>query len=126
MNLILFDGVCNLCNGFVNFIIDHDKKGVFKFASLQSSYAQKLLKEDATELNSVIFFDGTQIFKKSDAVFQIAKQLPYFKWVAVFRFLPSFLSDGLYDLIAKNRYKIFGRQAVCRIPTKELKGRFLE
>jgi predicted DCC family thiol-disulfide oxidoreductase YuxK len=126
MNLILFDGVCNLCNGFVSFIIGQDKNGVFKFASLQSSYAEKLLNEDSQELNTVIFFDGTYFFKKSDAVFQIAKQLPNFKWVAVFSFLPKFIRDGIYDLIARNRYKIFGKRDVCRIPTKELQNRFLE
>jgi predicted DCC family thiol-disulfide oxidoreductase YuxK len=126
MNVILFDGVCNLCNGFVNFIIDQDKKGVFKFASLQSSCAEKLLNEDFQELNTVILFDGTHFYKKSDAVFQIAKQLPNFKWVAVFRFLPKFISDGLYDLVAKNRYRFFGKRETCRIPTKDLQSRFLD
>jgi predicted DCC family thiol-disulfide oxidoreductase YuxK len=126
MNLILFDGVCNLCNGFVNFIIDQDKNGKFKFASLQSDYAKKLLGFDSGELNSVIFFDGTHFYEKSDAVFQIAKQLSKFKWVAVFSFLPRFFLNGVYDLVAKNRYKVFGKSDTCRIPTEELRSRFLD
>jgi predicted DCC family thiol-disulfide oxidoreductase YuxK len=126
MNLILFDGVCNLCNGFVNFIIDQDKNEQFKFASLQSDYAKELMDSDSGKLDSVIYFDGTHFFKKSDAVFQIAKQLPKFKWVAVFSFLPRFFLDTLYDLVAKNRYKVFGKRNTCRIPSAKLRNRFLD
>ncbi|MFT7249389.1 MAG: putative DCC family thiol-disulfide oxidoreductase YuxK [Psychromonas sp.] len=126
MKLILFDGVCNLCNGFVNFIIDNDKKHQFKFASLQSDYAKRLLKDRANLLESVVFYDGKTFFEKSDAVFKIAENLPGYIWFTVFRFIPKGLRDVVYTLIAKNRYKVFGQRKSCRIPTPELKNRFLE
>lgn len=125
MKVILFDGVCNLCNGFVNFILERDQKGVFKFASLQSDYAKNLLGEESeTELNTVIFYDGNQFYRKSEAVFQIIENLAGYRWLKMFRFIPRRLSDGIYDLVAKNRYRIFGKSDSCRIPTQELLQRF--
>ena len=126
MKLILFDGVCNLCNGFVNFIIDSDKHGQFKFSSLQSAYAQRLLKDKPESLDSVVFYDGENLYEKSEAVFNIAESLKGYKWLKVFRVVPKWIRDYLYDTIAKNRYKVFGKSETCRIPTSDLKVRFLE
>ncbi|MFT5886241.1 MAG: putative DCC family thiol-disulfide oxidoreductase YuxK [Arcticibacterium sp.] len=126
MKLILFDGVCNLCNGFVNFIIDRDKKKQFKFASLQSAYAQKLLKDRPNDLDSVVFYDGESFLEKSEAVFEIAEILSGYKWLRVLKVIPKGIRDSVYDFIAKNRYKFFGQRETCRISTPDLKGRFLE
>jgi len=126
MKLILFDGVCNLCNGFVNFIIDRDKKKEFKFASLQSAYAQKLLKDRPNDLDSVVFYDSESFFEKSDAVFKIAEVLPGYRWLRILKVIPKGIRDFVYNFVAKNRYKLFGQRETCRIPTPDLKGRFLE
>lgn len=126
MNVVLFDGVCNLCNGFVNFIIDHDKSNKFKFASLQSDYAQKLIGDKFSDMSTVVFYNGDIFFEKSDAVLRIAKQLPILRWVAVFSFIPKFIRDGIYMFISRNRYAVFGKSETCRVPTPELKERFLE
>lgn len=126
MNVVLFDGVCNLCNGFVNFIIDHDKENKFKFASLQSDFARNLIDDEFLDLSSVVFYDGVRFYKKSEAVLEIAKKLPIIRWVAFFSIIPKFIRDGIYTFIAKNRYRVFGKTDSCRMPTPELKAKFLE
>lgn len=126
--VILFDGVCNLCNGFVNFLIDQDPEKRFKFASLQSEFGQSVLTKynsETVDLQSVIVISNEQLFSKSKAIFLILNELPRWRWLRVFRFLPSFLLNAAYDLVAKNRYRIFGKQDACRIPTPELRERFL-
>ena len=127
--IILFDGVCNFCNYWVNFILDHDTQNIFKFAALQSEKGRELLdkfdlpKED---FDSFIFISQDKVYKKSAAAFEIAKQLNGWpKYFASLRFLPQTSTDFVYDLIAGNRYKIFGKKDVCRIPTKEEKSKFL-
>lgn len=129
-NIILFDGVCNLCSGSVLFIIQRDKKGIFKFASLQSSFGQQQLDKfeiDKNLLHSVILLRGNQIFQRSDAALEIAKQLSgAWSVLYIFKILPRFLRDGVYNLIARNRYSLFGKKDACWIPTPELKERFLE
>jgi len=129
-NIVLFDGVCNLCSGSVLFIIQRDKKGIFKFASLQSSFGQQQLdtfKIDKNLLHSVILLRSNQIFQRSDAALEIAKQLSG-AWpvLYIFKILPRFLRDGVYNLIARNRYSLFGKKDACWIPTPQLKERFLE
>lgn len=126
MNVVLFDGVCNLCNGFVNFIIDHDKENVFKFASLQSEFAKSLVEDKFSDMSTVVYYDGIKFYDKSEAVFEIAKKLPIIRWVAFFSILPKSLLDGVYMLISKNRYRVFGKTESCRIPTPELRAKFLE
>jgi len=128
--VILFDGVCNFCNGSVNFIIDRDKKGLFSFASLQSSAAQEILQEkgeDTASFNSVILVTEDKIYRKSRAALEIAKQLsglwPIFY---IFRIIPTSIRDFFYDIIAKNRYKWFGKRDTCRMPEPEVRERFLE
>ena len=128
-DIILFDGVCNLCNDAVDFIIKRDRKNHFKFTSLQDNITQNLLREFRTEerhLNSIILIRGNQIFYKSRAALEISKKLggiwPVFYLFIVF---PSFLRDTIYDWIAKNRYKWFGKKETCRLPSEDEKSKFL-
>ena len=127
--IVLFDGVCNLCNGFVNFVIERDPKNKFLFASLQSSKAKSLLanaKSVPNGLETIVLIKGDRIFLRSTAALKIARELsglwPIFY---VFLFVPTFIRDFFYKLIANNRYRIFGKQDECRIPTPELSGRFI-
>ncbi|WP_165995729.1 thiol-disulfide oxidoreductase DCC family protein [Bacillus sp. Cs-700] len=127
-NIILFDGVCNLCNGLVKFMFKYDKKAIFSFASLQSESAQILLKKAGlTEVpDSVIVIKQGKALVKSEAVLSIIQQLEgWFKLLLVFRLFPRSIRDRLYDEIAKRRYKWFGKKESCMIPTKEQRKRFL-
>lgn len=129
-NIILFDGVCNLCNGAVNFIIDHDKNGRFKFAALQSDFGQKTLKElgyNTEEFDSMILISNGKVHQKSSAALRIARYLNgLWPLLYVFIIIPPFLRHGVYNVIAKNRYKWWGKRDQCRIPTPELRQRFVE
>ncbi|MCA0174059.1 thiol-disulfide oxidoreductase DCC family protein [Bacillus sp. RAR_GA_16] len=127
-NIILFDGVCNLCNGLVKFMFKYDKKAVFSFASLQSETAEILLKKAGlTEVpDSVIVIKEGKALVKSEAALSIIQQLGgFFKLLLVFRLLPRSIRDRLYDEVAKRRYKWFGKQESCMLPTKEQRKRFL-
>jgi len=127
--IILFDGVCNFCNFWVNFIIKRDKKNVFKFAALQSEAGLALLKKfklSTTDFDTFILIDGENYFTKSTAALKIAKKLKgSVKLFYPFIVLPRFLRDFFYGLIAKNRYKFFGKRDVCRIPTEKERDKFL-
>lgn len=128
--VVLFDGVCNLCSGSVQFIIKRDKKGIFRFASLQSGYARnQLLKlgSPSSELYSIMVLEDGVLYERSDAILKIVANLGGF-WSALngFKIIPRFLRDAMYNLIAKNRYRIFGKKDQCMIPTPELKARFIE
>jgi predicted DCC family thiol-disulfide oxidoreductase YuxK len=128
-HIILFDGVCNLCNFFVNFIIDHDHKGKFKFASLQSPLGIQILKNHgSTELKeTVIFISSDQIHFKSSAALEIFRVLGFpFSILYPFVIVPAFIRNWVYDFISRNRYKWFGKSAACRMPTPELRERFLD
>ncbi len=131
---ILFDGVCNFCNASINFIIDRDSKGIFKFAALQSEVGQALLKEfglktsdsESRTFDSIVAIEGDKVYQKSDAALEIARRMDgIWKIFYVFKIIPAFLRNPIYDLVARNRYRIFGRTDACRIPTPELKARFL-
>lgn len=126
--IIFFDGVCNLCNGAINFIIDHDKNSYFKFAPLQSEIAQELIPQSILEnTDSIILFDSDQIYSKSTAALKVAKKLDgMWKALYILIFFPKFFRDFVYDYIAKNRYKWFGKRDTCRLPTQDIKNRFLE
>jgi predicted DCC family thiol-disulfide oxidoreductase YuxK len=128
--LVLFDGVCNLCNGLVQFIIQRDPKAKFKFASLQSDAGRSLLKKfniDADLLHSIVVFDDDEALQRSDAVIRIANYLGGgWKILKAFNILPKFFRDGCYNVVAANRYRIFGKKNSCMIPTPELKQRFIE
>ena len=127
--IVFFDGVCNLCNRSVNFLIKQDKKGVLKFASLQSDFAKSFLPEDlvnSADLDSIVFSDGKKFYTKSSAVLEICKSLGGgFHFFRIGYLLPPFLRNALYTLIANNRYKWFGKKNQCMIPTADLKERFL-
>ena len=129
--IILFDGVCNMCNSTINFIITHDKNDVFRYASLQSEIGKKLIEErkiDTSKLDSILLIEPqTSYHYKSTAVLHIAKQLSgLYPLVSLLLILPRFFRDGCYDIIAKNRYKWFGKKEKCMIPTPELKALFID
>ena len=128
--IILFDGVCNFCNGSVNFLIRRDKKNVFRFAALQSQTAQKLLaqyKKQKKGFESFVLMQDGKAYEKSSAALKVLKKLPwYWKWAQVFWIVPKFIRDGVYDVIARNRYKWFGKKEECMIPTSEVRNRFLD
>ncbi|MFT5736775.1 MAG: putative DCC family thiol-disulfide oxidoreductase YuxK [Maribacter sp.] len=129
--IILFDGVCNLCNGFIQFVIKRDKKDVFRYASLQSNIGQQLVSErgiDTKALDSVILIEpGMAYYIKSDAALQIGNQLKgYSSFSRILYLIPCSLRDTIYDIIARYRYVWFGKKDACMIPTPELKAKFLD
>jgi predicted DCC family thiol-disulfide oxidoreductase YuxK len=127
--IILFDGICNFCNYWVNIILRLDKKKKFLFTPLQSQTGQKYLSKfgfNLTEFHTFILIDGNKFLIKSDAALFIIKQLPFpLKFLYIFNILPRKFRDWIYSLIANNRYKIFGKSEICRIPSAEEKNRFL-
>ncbi|QBN17361.1 thiol-disulfide oxidoreductase DCC family protein [Flavobacterium nackdongense] len=128
--IILFDGVCNLCDSAVKFVIQHDQKDVFRFVALQSELGQEILKHigiDTKNIDSVILYDpGVAYYYKSAAAIEIAKNLGgFFHFGTVFRIIPSGISNQLYDYIANNRYKWYGKKESCMVPTPELTSKFL-
>jgi len=129
-SIVLYDGICNFCNSSVNFIIRHERQSELKFASLQSAFGQNVLhsySEKTNDFESIVFIHNNVIFKKSKAVFEISKFLkPPWNWLAVFQVFPRFITDFFYDVIAKNRYAIFGKSDTCTIPTSALRSRFLD
>ncbi len=128
--IILFDGVCNLCSGAVTFIIKRDKKNVFRFASLQSDLGKSLLEKfgiDPVKTDSIILISKGKAYIKSSAALHIARDLNGgYPLLTGFLIVPKFLRNGLYDFIAKNRYRWFGKKESCMIPNPELKSRFLD
>jgi predicted DCC family thiol-disulfide oxidoreductase YuxK len=130
--IILFDGVCNLCNNAVNFIIERDKKDVFRFASLQSETGRKLTSDRGIEveeaMNSFILIEpGVAYYQRSTAALEVAKELSGgYSMLGYFSFLPEGFRDGIYNTVARNRYKWFGKKDNCMIPTPELKAKFLD
>lgn len=128
--IVLFDGICNLCNSSVQLIIENDSKNLFQFASLQSAFGQKFLQEnnlpDET-FKSLVLIDGENFFTKSEAALRIGKELDgLYKVLRIFLWTPKFIRDFVYDYIAKNRYKWYGKRDSCWIPTDELKQKFLD
>ncbi|MEQ8303678.1 MAG: thiol-disulfide oxidoreductase DCC family protein [Cyclobacteriaceae bacterium] len=128
--VILFDGVCNLCNTSVQFIIKRDKASYFSFAALQSPYGQGLLSKfhlPTGEFNSILLVDHGRVFQRSRAALEIAKKLDGL-WPLFYAFIivPGFIRDWLYNIISSNRYRMFGRQDQCMIPSPELKSRFVD
>ena len=127
--IILFDGVCNLCNGAVTFVIKRDKKNMFKFAALQSEAGQHLISKyniDTSKVDSIILIDREKFYSKSSAALHIAKNLSgAYPLLFGFMIVPKFIRNWIYDYVAKNRYKWFGKKESCMIPTPELKEKFL-
>lgn len=129
-NILLFDGVCNLCNNAVQFVIKHDKKAKIKFASLQSNFGQKILIDNnlpSDNLNSFVYLKNNRYYIKSTAALHLMKDLGS-GWQLLFGFIiiPQFIRDAVYSIVAKNRYKWFGKQDVCIMHSEFLKSRFIE
>ncbi|WP_299113312.1 DUF393 domain-containing protein [uncultured Winogradskyella sp.] len=130
--LILFDGICNLCNSSVLYVIKRDTKNKFMFAPLQSNIGQSIINEfsiDTVKIDSIILYKPKErrIFHKSSAILRIAKSLSFpTKLMAVFFIVPNFIRNWVYNYVAKNRYKWYGKKEACMIPTPELKAKFLE
>ncbi len=128
--IILFDGVCNLCNSSVQYVIQRDKKDEFRFVALQSELGKKIIKHIGltnSNIDSIVLYlPGIAYYYKSSAVIEIAKSLQgFFNYGMLFRLLPNALRDVVYDYIARNRYKWYGKKESCMIPTPELKAKFL-
>jgi predicted DCC family thiol-disulfide oxidoreductase YuxK len=127
-SVVLFDGVCNLCSGSVQFVIKRDPTAMFKFASLQSDFGQHQLERfglNRDSFHSIILIKGDNLFERSDAALEITRHLTG-GWPLLygFKIIPRFVRDGIYKLIGRNRYKLFGKKDACWIPTAELKSRF--
>jgi predicted DCC family thiol-disulfide oxidoreductase YuxK len=128
--VILFDGVCNFCNATINFIIQRDKKRVFRFAALQSEAGQRLLKQyglSSTGLDSFVLIYKGKAYKKTAAALHLYPQLGLFwELTRVLWIFPAFIRDFGYDIIAKNRYRWFGKKETCMIPSPEIRSLFLQ
>ncbi len=128
--LVLFDGVCNFCNDRINFIIRHDKKNHFRFAPLQSETGKKVLREngrDDTDPDTFILVENGKIYDRTTAALRIARKLDGL-WPLLYAFIivPPFIRDVAYRIIAKNRYKWWGKQESCMIPTPEVRKKFVD
>lgn len=127
--IIFFDGVCNLCNSSVNFVIDRDSREIFAFATLQSQFAKEQLGQTIApdQLESVVLLKKGRIYTQSDAALEIARGLGG-AWSLFygFKLVPRPIRDWVYRWVARNRYRWFGKLDSCRVPTPELKSRFLD
>ncbi|WP_372508219.1 thiol-disulfide oxidoreductase DCC family protein [Flavobacterium terrisoli] len=129
--IILFDGVCNLCNASVQFVIKHDKKDIFRFVALQSALGQKIIEHigiDPKHTDSFVLYEPTKAYYyKAEAALKAVNEFGgVYSLLQIFHIFPKFISNAVYDYIARNRYKWYGRQESCMIPTPELKDKFLE
>ncbi|NDI34106.1 thiol-disulfide oxidoreductase DCC family protein [Chengkuizengella sediminis] len=129
-SILLFDGVCNLCNGVVQFILSRDLKGNIKFASLQSGTGQKFLKQynlNTKEISTIVLIQGDRAYTKSTAALRLCLLLKNL-WPVLYAFIiiPKSIRDVVYDWIAKNRYRWFGKSEQCMIPSKEHREKFLD
>ncbi len=129
-HILLFDGVCNLCNSAVRFVIKNDHQKRFRFASLQSDAGKRLLQSvglPENHIHSIVYITGNNVYIKSDAALKAACQLkPPVKLLVILLIVPKFIRDAMYNWVAKNRYRWFGKKETCMIPTTELKSRFIE
>jgi predicted DCC family thiol-disulfide oxidoreductase YuxK len=128
--IILFDGVCNLCNSAVQYVIKRDQKDLFRFAPLQSALGQSIIKHigiASQNIDSIILYEpGKAYYYKSSAAIEIARNLKgIITYSGIFKIIPSRLRDMIYDYVASNRYKWYGQKESCMIPTAELKAKFL-
>ena len=128
--IILFDGICNLCDNAVQFIIKHDKNDIFRFISLQSELGKNILKHiglNNSQIDSIVLYQpGIAYFIKADAAFKILKELnSRYRFLLLFSFTPSLIKNSIYDYIAANRYKWYGKKESCLIPSLELESKFL-
>jgi predicted DCC family thiol-disulfide oxidoreductase YuxK len=127
--VVLFDGVCNLCNAWVRFVFRHDPTGIFRFAAQQSAIGQAMIEERVSgspQLSSVILIAGDSVYTESTAVLEICARLaPPWSWIALARIIPRQLRDACYRFVVQHRYRWFGRTDKCQLPSAELKSRFI-
>ena len=128
--LILFDGVCNLCEASVQYVIKHDKNDVFRYTALESDVGQQILRKyniDRSKMDSILLYSSENgISYKSTAALKIASKLGFPRnLMGIFLIVPAFIRNSVYDYIAKNRYQWYGKKDACMIPTPELKSKFL-
>ncbi|MCB0390051.1 MAG: DUF393 domain-containing protein [Bdellovibrionales bacterium] len=125
--ILFYDGVCGLCNRFVIFLLWIDKKSVFKISPLQGHTAKKILpKNVVSNLNSIIVIDQGEMFEKSDAIFNVFKNIGgAWKALLLFKILPLVLRDYLYDIVSSNRYRVFGKYDACKLPDDSFRNRLL-
>ena len=126
--IIFFDGICGLCNTFIDFVMPRDEKRIFKFSPLQGETARKLLPpQDYENVDSVVLYHNGKVYRRSAAVFEIFKLLGgKWKGLSVLGHIPTPITDVFYNLTAKYRYKLFGMKESCRIPTPAERAQFLD
>lgn len=127
-NIIFFDGVCNLCNSTVDFIITRDTNQMIQYAPLQGVNARKYIGDKLVQnLNTVTFYQDGKIYTKSEAIIRVLSLLgPKYALLSIFLLLPTFIRDFFYDLVAKNRYRFWGKRDTCRLPSPAEKKLFLD
>ena len=127
--VVLFDGVCNLCNGVVKFVIKRDTKENLRFASLQSETGKSLMRKyglDENQLNTFVFIENEKAYTRSTAALKLARNLGgLWPLLYVFIIIPAFIRDFAYNFVSSNRYRWFGKEEACMIPTPEIRARFL-
>ena len=127
--VILFDGVCNFCNGLVNFIIRHDKNKKLRFAALQSQAGKALLEKyqlQKKDFDSFVLIENGKVFSKSSAALYVLHKLPwYWQELRMFWIIPAFMRNAIYDFVARNRYNWFGKKEECMVPGEDVRERFL-
>jgi predicted DCC family thiol-disulfide oxidoreductase YuxK len=128
-SLVLFDGVCNLCSALVQFVIRHDPAAKFRFAAIQSEIGREIFQShglDPADLQTFVFISDGKMYVRSDAAIEVVSRFGgAWRFFTVFRLVPRVARDWIYSVIARNRYRWFGRKDVCMIPTPEIKERFL-
>lgn len=128
--LILFDGVCNLCNNSVQYVIKRDQKNTYLFAPLQSKVGQQIIEQfqiDTVKTDSILLYTNGKLYSKSTAALKVAATLGFpTNILSIFIVIPAFIRNWVYDFIAKNRYKWYGKKEACMIPTPELKSKFID
>jgi predicted DCC family thiol-disulfide oxidoreductase YuxK len=127
--VVLFDGVCNLCNAWVRFVFRHDPTGIFRFAAQQSLIGQTMIREhfvDSPQLSSVILITSCAVYTESTAVLEICARLgPPWSWIALARIIPRSLRDACYRFVVRHRYQWFGKTDTCQLPSGALRSRFI-
>ena len=128
-DIVVFDGVCSFCSASVRFILKYDREGRFVFAPMQSRMGRELLERhglDPEDVQTFLLVKDSKAYIRSDAALEIAKDLRHWRWLRIFQYVPRSIRDGVYGVIARNRYRWFGRNDVCFLPTPEERARFLD
>lgn len=127
-NIVLFDGVCNLCNASVQWILKYDKKAIYTFSSIQSEFSKTAITDtELLQVKTIILIEDGKTYTKSTAVLKIARKLQFpVNLLYGLILFPKFIRDMVYDYVSRNRYKWFGKREECWLPTQELKSRFLQ